>query len=495
MTRRYSLVVCALLCSTACRVGQPYQRPAAPTPPDFKELAGSDAWKVATPIDDLPKGKWWEMFGDPQLSALEEAIEINNQNVKQAEANFRQARAIVRVNRANAFPTIGVNPSVTQSDQGSNTGRGAGGRSQSFALPADVTWEPDLWGRVRLSVENATSNAQVSAAELENIRLSQQALLAVDYFSLAAADMQQAILHDTIQGYEKNLQLTTDRFNGGVASKTDVTLAQTQLAGARAQSTDLRVARAQFEHAIATLTGRPPSGVAITTGGISGPPPEIPVTIPSQLLERRPDIAASERQVAAANANVGLAQTAYYPTLTLSANPALVAADVASLFGWASRSWSATAALSQTVADFGKRRAQLDSAQAAYDATVAAYRQTVLVAFQEVEDDLASLRYLAEEAVEQQQAVTAAQQAVSLETDRYRAGTDSYLNVITTQVIALNDQQIAVSILQRRVSAAVDLIKALGGGWDASLLPRADILRSRETSVPCGDPSCPGRSR
>jgi NodT family efflux transporter outer membrane factor (OMF) lipoprotein len=463
----------------ACRVGPAYERPAAPTPPDFKELAGSDVWKVATPIDDLPKGKWWEMFGDPQLNALEETITISNQNVKQAEANFRQARAIVRVNRANAYPTIGVAPSVTQSDQGPNTGRGAGGRSQTFVLPADVTWEPDLWGRVRLSVENATSNAQVSAAELENIRLSQQALLAVDYFSLAASDMQQAILHDTIQGYERNLQLTTDRFNVGVASRTDVTLAQTQLAGARAQSTDLRVARAQFEHAIAMLTGRPPSAVTLSTSGIAGPPPEIPVAIPSQLLERRPDVAASERQVAAANANVGLAQTAYYPTLTLSANPALIATDLVNLFSWASRSWSASAALSQTVTDFGKRRAQVESAQAAYDATVAAYRQTVLVAFQEVEDELASLRYLAEEAVQQQQAVTAAQQALSLETDRYRAGTDSYLNVITTQVIALNDQQIAVSILQRRVSAAVELIKALGGGWDTSRMPSASEVANK----------------
>jgi NodT family efflux transporter outer membrane factor (OMF) lipoprotein len=316
MTRRASLVVCALLCSSACRVGPPYQRPTAPTPPDFKELAGSDAWKVATPIDDLPKGKWWEMFGDPQLNALEEAIDISNQNVKQAEANFRQARAIVRVNRANAYPTIGVSPTVSQTDQGSNTGRGAGGRSQSFALPADVTWEPDLWGRVRLSVENATSNAQVSAAELENIRLSQQALLAVDYFSLAAVDMQQAILHDTIEGYERNLRLTTDRFNGGVASRSDVTLAQTQLAGARAQSTDLRVARAQFEHAIATLTGRPPSGVAITTGGISGPPPEIPVTIPSQLLERRPG-RGKRTSGGGGQCQRRLAQTAYYPTLTV----------------------------------------------------------------------------------------------------------------------------------------------------------------------------------
>ena len=491
MTRQ-TMLVGALLCCAGCRIGQPYQRPAAPTPPDFKEMAGSDQWKVATPSDDLPKGKWWEMFGDTQLNTLEDSLEIDNQNVKQAEANFREASAFVRATRANYYPTIGVNPAITRTGQGPNTGRGSGGTTQSFSIPGDVTWEPDLWGRVRLSVENATNNAQVSAAELENVRLSQQALLAVAYFSLAANDMQQVILQDTIAAYEKNLKLTTDRFNGGVASKSDVTLAQTQLAGASAQSTDLHVARAQFEHAIATLTGHTASELAITTTGISGPPPAVPMTVPSHLLERRPDIAASERQVAAANANVGLAQTAYYPTLTLSANPALIATSLASLFSWASRSWSATAALSQTVADFGKRRAQVEGAQAAYDATVAGYRQTVLTAFQEVEDDLATLRYLAEEAGQQQEAVTAAQQALSLETDRYRAGTDSYLNVITTQAIALNDQQIAVTILQRRVSAAVDLVKALGGGWDASLLPSADALRSGSGPAPCGTPPCGG---
>ena len=479
MMRHSTLAVLAVLCSSACRIGPQYVRPAAPVPVDLKEMAGSDEWKIATPSDALPKGKWWEIFGDPQLNALEELVNINNQNVKQAEAQFRQARAFVAANRANYYPQIGVNPSITQGDVGPNGGRGVGGTTSSFSLPADVSWEPDLWGRVRLSVENAVSNAQVSAAELENIRLSQQALLAVDYFSLAADDMQQAVLHDTIEAYEKNLQLTTDRFNGGVASKTDVTLAQSQLAGARAQRTDLRVARAQYEHAIATLTGQAPAALAIGVSHIDAPPPAIPVAVPSQLLERRPDIAASERQVAAANANVGLAETAYYPTLTLSASPGLLATSLASLFSYASRSWSAGAALSQTALDFGRRRAQVEGAQAAYDATVASYRQTVLAAFQEVEDDLAALRYLAEEAVQQQEAVTAAQQALSLETDRYKAGTDSYLNVITTQAIALSDEQTAVTILQRRLNAAVDLVKALGGSWDASLLPSAEDLRPK----------------
>jgi NodT family efflux transporter outer membrane factor (OMF) lipoprotein len=490
MTRHATLVVLALVCGSACRVGEPYQRPTAPAPPALKELAGNDEWKVATPSDDLPKGNWWEIFGDPQLNALEEQVAINNQNLKQADAQFRQARAFVAGARANRFPTIGVTPAITQSDIGSAAGRLAG-TNQTFTLPVDVSWEPDLWGRVRLSVENAVSNAQVSAADLENLRLSQQALVATDYFSLAANDMQQAVLQDTIEAYRKSLQLTTDRFNGGVASKSDVTLAQTLLAGARAQSTDLHVTRAQLEHAIATLTGRPASELAIGVSTIAGPPPPIPVAVPSLLLERRPDIAASERLVAAANANVGLAKTAYYPTLTLSANPALLATSVASLFAYAARSWSATAALSETVADFGRRRAQVEATQAAYDATIAGYRQTVLVAFQEVEDDLSNLRYLAEEAGQQQEAVTAAQQALSLETDRYKAGTDSYLNVITTQAIYLNDQQTAISILQRRINAAVDLVKALGGGWDTAALPSADALKSgTPDAAPCGNPPC-----
>jgi NodT family efflux transporter outer membrane factor (OMF) lipoprotein len=347
-----------------------------------------------------------------------------------------------------------------------------------------------------LSVEGAVSSAQVSAADLENVRLSEQALLAIDYFSLAASDMQQAVLHDTIEAYQKNLKLTTDRFNGGVASRADITLAQTQLAGAKAQSTDLRVARAQFEHAIAMLTGRPPSALDLAICAIGAPPPPIPavpLAVSSQLLERRPDIAASERQVAAANANVGLARAAFYPTLTLSAGIGLVTTNLANLLSYASRSWSAGPTLSQTVFDAGRRRAQLAGAEAAYDATVAVYRQTVLVAFEEVEDDLASLRYLAEEAAQQQEAVAAAQQALSLEIDRYKAGTDSYLNVITTQAIALNDQQTAISILERRMNAAVNLVKALGGGWDASALPSAGDLRSSAAPVPpCGDnPPCP----
>jgi NodT family efflux transporter outer membrane factor (OMF) lipoprotein len=490
MARYWKIVVLVSLLCSACRVGPQYQRPTTPMPIALKELNGNDQWKMATPSDALIKGNWWEIFGDPELNRLEELVSVNNQNIKQAEAQFRQARAIVSANHANYYPAIGSSPSITQGDTGKNTGRGStGGTSQIFSLPATATWEPDLWGRVRLSVENAVDNAQVSAADLQNLRLSAQALLASDYFALAAQDMQQAILHDTIEAYEKNLQLTTNRYNGGVASKSDVTLAQTQLAGARAESTETRISRAQFEHAIAVLTGQPPASLDIADSKIAGPPPPIPVTVPSQLLERRPDIAANERLVAAANANIGIAETAYYPTLTLSASAGLLSTNLANLFTFASRSWSAGPVVSQTLFDFGRRGAQLEGTRAAYDATVAAYRQTVLTAFQEVEDDLSTLRYLAEEAVQQQEAVVAAQQALALEIDRYRGGTVSYLDVITTQTIALNDQQTAITILQRRMSAAVDLVKAMGGGWDASTLPSGDALRSTALADPKNTPN------
>ncbi len=482
MTQRWILATVACLAFSACTIGPKYQRPVAQTPPALKELAGNTQWKMATPSDSLLKGKWWEMFGDPELNRLEELVSINNQNVKQAEAQFRQARTVVAANHANYYPTIGATPAITQTDIGKN-GHGVG-TSQTFSLPVQATWEPDLWGRVRLSVEQAVENAQVSAADLENLRLSQQALLATDYFALAAADMQLAVLSNTIEAYDKNLRLTMDRFSGGVASKSDITLAQTQLLGARAQYTDMHVTRAQYEHAVAMLTGQLPSTFEIGTSRINSPPPPIPLAVPSQLLERRPDIASTERQVAAANASIGIAQTAYYPSLTLSASAGLLSSNLATLVSYASRYWSAGPSLSQTLFDFGRRGAALEGARAAYDATVAGYRQTVIAAFQEVEDDLANLRYLAEEAVQQQDAVAAAQLSVDLENSRYKAGVDSYLNVITTQTILLGDQQTAVSILQRRMAAAVDLVKALGGGWNTSNLPTADALRADALTPP-----------
>lgn len=477
MARPRKLAILAPLLFSGCTVGPKYQPPVAPAPAALKEMAGNDQWKMATPSDGLIKGKWWEIFGDPQLNQLEELVNVNNQNVKQAEAQFREARATVLSAHANYYPTIAATPSISQTYARQNS-------SQSFSLPITASWEPDLWGRVRLSVQNSVDNAQVSAADLENIRLSQQALLATDYFLMAAEDMQMKVLSDTIQSYQRNLQLTINRHAGGVASRSDITLAQTQLAGAEAQFTDVHIARSQYEHAIAVITGRPPAALEISTTLIGAAPPPIPIGVPSTLLERRPDIAANERLVAAANANVGIAEAAYYPTLTLSATPGFLSSSLASLFAAAGHYWSTGPTLSQTLFDFGRRGANLENARAAYDGTIAAYKQTVLSAFQEVEDDLASLRYLSQEAGQQQEAVVAAQESLDLELQRYRAGTDSYLNVITTQIIALNDQQTAITILQRRMTAAVDLVKAVGGGWDASTLPSGNAIRT----VALGDP-------
>jgi NodT family efflux transporter outer membrane factor (OMF) lipoprotein len=480
--RIFSAVLCASAFFSGCTVGPKYQKPLVATPPVFKELAGNDQWKSATPGDGMLKGKWWEIFNDPQLNKLEELINVDNNSVKQAEAQFRQARATILLNHSGYYPLIGSSPGITQSDRGTNAG--GRGTASNFQIPFTATWEPDLWGRVRLAVENSVDNAQVLAADLENVRLSLQAALAGDYFALLGNDMQLALLNNTISGYERYLTLTVNRFNGGVASRADVTLAQTQLYTTQAQATDLDVNRTQLEHAIAVLTGQAPSALSIPRGQINALPPPIPTAVPSLLLERRPDIAAQERLVAAANANIGIAQTAYYPTLTLSATAGLASPNLQNLFTWASRVWSTGPGISQTLFDFGSRDARMQQTQAAYEATVAAYRQTVLTAFQQVEDNLSALRVLAQEADQQAQAVAAAQQALALETERYKAGTDSFLNVITTQNIALSDQRVAVALMERRMNSAVNLILALGGGWDASTLPTADQMRTLEMGNP-----------
>jgi NodT family efflux transporter outer membrane factor (OMF) lipoprotein len=472
-------IVC--LCSIGCTVAPKYQRPAALPPAvfpaTFKELAGSEEWKTATPSDAQFKGKWWEIFGDPRLNDLEEQISVSNQNVKQAEAQFLQARASVDLQHAAYFPIVGTNPSISSSQRNSAV-------ISSFALPASASWEADVWGRIHTAVEGATANAQVFAADLENERLSLQAALAIDYFTLQSIDMQIALLNDTIAAYQTYQTLTINRFNGGVASRADVALAQSQLASTQAQRTDLGISRAQFEHAIAVLTGRPPSSLSLASGKIDAPPPEIPTAVPSVLLERRPDIAGSERVIAIQNANLGLAKIAFYPTVTLSASAGLAASSLQNLFMWAAHTWSVGPNVSETLFDFGRRSAVLRQAQAAYDSAVASYRQTVLSAFQDVEDNLAALRILAEEAIQQQQAVAAAEQSLSLETDRYKAGTVSALDVITTQTIALNNERQSVAILQRRMTAAVGLVRALGGGWDTSTLPSYDQLRSSGMADP-----------
>jgi NodT family efflux transporter outer membrane factor (OMF) lipoprotein len=476
-------LIALTILTSGCQIGPKYTAPVVPAPPAFKELAGSDEWKTATPSDGKLKGKWWEIFDDAQLNALEEKVAVDNFSVKQAEAQFRAARAIVLGDRANYYPTIGSSPSITQSDTGPGA-RGAG-LGSNFQLPGNVAWEPDFWGRVRLAVEGANANVQVSAADLENMRLSLQGTLAADYFNLLSTDMQIKLLDDTIDAYQKNLTLTINRFNGGVAAKSDVTLAQTQLYTTQASRTDLVTTRDQLEHAIAVIIGKSPAELTIAPGKITAlQPPPIPIAVPSVLLERRPDIATQERLIAAANASVGIAETAYYPTLTLSASLGLSNANLGKLFTYASRVWSTGPSISQTLFDFGRRDASVQGALASYDASVDAYRQTVLTAFQQVEDNLSNLRVLAQEAKELDAGVKAAELSLQLELERYKAGTDSYLNVITTQTLALGDERSAVALLGRRMVSAVNLVVALGGGWDSSTLPNPDQIRSKGMADP-----------
>jgi NodT family efflux transporter outer membrane factor (OMF) lipoprotein len=482
MRRPYLIILTSIFC-TSCAMTTKYQRPVVQSPPAFGELAGSDQWKTATPGDGLLKGKWWEIFGDAQLNALEEKVSTNNYSVKQLEAQFRQSVEAIDINRTGYYPTVSSSPAITQGDRGSHGG-GVGGTTSSFSLPFTASWVPDLWNRVGLSVQSANAAAQLSAADLENIRLSLQGSLANDYFSLLTSDMQLAVLNENIKIYQDYLQLTNDRFNGGVASKTDVLLAQTQLLTTQAQATDLAVSRHQLEHAIAVLIGQAPAMFSIPAGKIDNPPPPIPISVPSSLLERRPDIAAEERVVMGANTAIGIARVAWYPTLSLSGTAGLSSGSLLNLLSWGSRVWSAGPVLAQTLFDAGRRKAVLRQAQDNYDAVAASYQQTVLSAFQQVEDNLSTLRILADEATTQAQAVDVGNQSLTLELERYKAGTDSALNVITTQTITLNNERTAVALLGRRMSAAVDLILALGGGWDLSTLPTDDQLKSPDMKDP-----------
>jgi NodT family efflux transporter outer membrane factor (OMF) lipoprotein len=460
-----------LLFANACMVGPKYQRPAAPAPVAFKE-APPAGWKEAQPNDGALRGKWWEIYGDPRLNALEDQIAISNQNVLAAEAQFQAAKASVRVARAGQFPTVTAAPSATGS------GTGASGSKGLYTLPIDlVAYQVDIWGAIRRGVAASSAVAQASAAQLENARLLYQAELASDYFQIQGLDASRQLLDATVKSYEQYVQLTQDRFDGGVASKGDVAQAQTQLETVRAQLTDLGVQRAQFEHAIAVLTGKPPSDLSIPTVPNQAPPPVSTIGIPSALLERRPDVAAAERQVAAANEQIGIATAALYPSLTISAAAGLQTSVLGDLLTWPSRFWSVGPQLAQTLFDTGKRRAQIRVTQATYDATAANYRQTVLTALQQVEDSLAELRILSEEAQITDRAVKAAQQSLDISTIQYRGGLANYLQVITAQTSALQNQRTAVDLLTRRMVASVSLIQALGGGWDASQLPSSQDVR------------------
>jgi len=477
--RRLPFLALPPLLLTGCMVGPDYHQPSAPTAAAYKEVAN---WKPAQPKDDAIRGKWWEIYHDSQLNELEEQVNISNQNVLQAEALFREAAAAVKVARAGLFPTLTANPAFTESQASQNlTSRGSGGgsgggrsgsTSQSlYNLPLEATYMIDVWGAVRRSVQVNSTAAQASFADLENARLSYQATLAEDYFSLRGLDAQKRLLEETVAAYQKSLDLTTNRYNSGIASKGDVAQAKTQLETTRAQLIDVGVQRAQFEHAIATLTGKPAPDFTLEESPLTGTPPVVPVGIPADLLERRPDIAGAERRVASANANIGVQTAAYYPSLTLSGSTGLEAIQLSQLFSGPSFFWSVGPVLAQTLFDGGRIHGQVQEARANYEATVAAYRQTVLTALQQVEDDISGLRILENEAAVQEEAVKSAQQSVDIITNQYKAGTQDYLQVITVQTIALNDRITANNIRTRRMTTSVLLIEALGGGWNAAKLP------------------------
>jgi NodT family efflux transporter outer membrane factor (OMF) lipoprotein len=461
-------------------VGPNYRRPAAPVAKTFKEPL-PEGWKEAQPNDGAIRGKWWEIYQDPALNALEEQVNISNQNVLAAEAQYRAARYAVRVARAALFPVVTAGASVATSQGSSTLGAGRAGQSAplvttTYDLPVSVSYLADLWGSIRRSVTASAASAQVTFAQLENARLAFHAELAQDYFELHGTDSQQDLLQATVKSYADFLQLTQNRLHAGVASGADVAQAETQLEAARAQLIDLGVARAQFEHAIAVLTGKPPSELSIPHAQVKAPPPPVPVGVPSALLERRPDIAAAERQMAAANEQIGIAQAAFYPSLTLGATVGLTTTDFVKWFSMPSRFFSVGPQLAQTIFDAGRRRAVVSEERALFDNTVAGYRQTVLTAFQQVEDNLAALRILAEEAVATDRAVKAAREALQISTYQYKAGTVAYLQVLIAQTQALANERLAVDLTSRRMVSSVLLIEALGGGWNASNLPTRDQL-------------------
>jgi NodT family efflux transporter outer membrane factor (OMF) lipoprotein len=455
---------------SGCAVGPDYRKPQTEAPAAYKENVD---WKVAQPQETLARGAWWKIFKDPQLDALEEQVNISNQNIAAADAQYRLALAVVRAGRAGYFPTVTAGAQATRSLRSTNANSVAVVTSEAndFLVTGTASWEPDVWGKVRRTVEANQAGAQASAADLESIRLSTQALLAQDYFQLRALDAQKVLLDETAAAYQKTLQLTKNRYAYGVASKAEVLQAETQLKSTQAQAIDLGVQRSQLEHAIAVLIGKPASVFTIPASALTASPPAIPVGIPSALLERRPDIAAAERRVASANAQIGVAEAAYYPSILLGATGGFESSDLSNWLSWPSRLWSIGLSLSQTLFDAGLRSAQTDQARAAYDTTVASYRQTVLTGFQEVEDNLAALRILEEESRVQGEAVDSARQSVAISMNQYKAGTISYLDVVVVQAILLANERAAVDISGRRMVAGVLLIKAVGGGWDVSALP------------------------
>ena len=484
-TAALSLMLLGML--SGCAVGPKYHPP-APQPPaavykesptQFKENEG---WTVAQPSDSMLRGKWWEIFNDPELNALEEQLDINNQNIKQYFENFMEARAIVREARSQYFPTLAVAPSFARSRTSGtlsttpvNTTGTAAPRPQLqstiYSLPLEASWEPDLWGKVRNTVREEQYAAQVSAADLENERLTEQASLAEYFFEIRGQDELQRIFDDTVAADQKTLDLTRALYETGIDDQISVVEAETTLQSAQAGATNVGIARAQYEHAIAMLVGKAATNFSIPVKPMTAAPPPIPIGLPSQLIERRPDVAAAERTMAEANATIGIAYAAYYPTLTLSAEGGFESSTFTKWLSWPSRFWSVGTTLSETIFDAGLRRATVQQFVATYNADLAGYRQTVLTAFQQVEDGLAEVRIVSKEIQQQQQAVNSAGTFLKLEQGRYETGIDPYIDVLIAQTTLLSNQQTLNNLQVEQMTYAVALIEALGGGWDRSQLP------------------------
>jgi NodT family efflux transporter outer membrane factor (OMF) lipoprotein len=492
LARRASLA--GALAASACAAGPKYVRPAVEIPPAFKEAVpdsapSADGWKPAQPGDNVPRGVWWMLFNDPTLNALEVQLNAGNQSIAAAMEAFMAARALTRQARSQFYPTVTVNPSIAATRQPilggatpGSTGSASSGASGSssvtasgtvseFVLPFDASWAPDLWGRVSNTVKANAYSAQASAADLENVRLTMQAELAVDYFELRAQDTLKQLFDETVAAYRDSLDITRVQFRAGIASDEVVAQAETQLEATEAQDTNLEVARAQSEHAIALLLGQPASTFSLPRQVTNLSPPPIPVGLPAQLLERRPDVAAAERRVAQANSQIGIASAAFFPNVTLNASGGFESTSFLSWLTWPTRFWSAGPALAETLFDAGLRRATVQQYQATFNQVVATYRQTVLGAFQQVEDSLAAIRIVAREIQQQDTAVESARRNLRLATARYRAGIDPYLNVITAQTTLLSNQQTAVTLRRQQMTSSVQLVEALGGGWSVSDLP------------------------
>ena len=476
-----STLLASLLLLSGCTVGPNYHRPTAPTAPAFKESAvvpppdlPGGGWKQVTPNDSTIRANWWEIYQDPKLDKLEEQVAVSNQTLKASYEQYMQARAAVQYYRSQYYPTVQAGPSATRERQSQNRPLYVPGSKTTYNdlfLQGQVSWEPDLWGSIRRQVEEQRATAQATAADLANVDLSLRSELATDYFELRGLDTQQRLLDNTVLQYEDYLALTKTRFTGGVATDSDVALAQTQLDQTRAQAIDVGVARAQYEHAIATLTGVPASSFSLPPAPLDLPLPQVPVGVPSQLLERRPDVAAAERRANAANAQIGIAIAAYYPTINITGTGGFESKSAGTLIQGPSALWSLGGSAIEILFDAGRRHALTEEARAGYELNVANYRETVLQAFQEVEDNLSGLRILNSESSAQQRAVESAQRSLSISTNRYKGGVTTYLEVITAQTTQLSNERTAADITTREFAASVQLVKALGGGWDNTKLP------------------------